>query len=387
MTSNTKNELVRLEPQSNVSLDGLQDLFNPPRLSKPEMHLLLKPFFVLDRHADRFKPIDHITSTIAEGKATMRRWYVQPHSLYGLPGAFDRDVTVALYEIVNENYFAKNVQIPELMPIGSMTDFILRMGLAVSGKNISAVKESLKRLQNTLCTADETFFDNKKKRYVSLSFRLLRGVGFAGEDDGNGTVHDENFVIFDEAILKNLNSGYVMVLDVDSFRQLGKDITKQLYAHLAYRFYRASEEGLDHWIADYQWLAVHLGIKVLAELRRAKDQLKDAHEELKRAGYIADYLWDGWRIVYRPGRVWKGEQLRRHSGKLRRRDKRSSLKGNAMKGEPQSVVVEERDPLITTLVAFAANLPVAEDRLKALGLTAEQATEMCKAKQIVIRDR
>jgi len=168
---------------------------------------------------------------MADGRASSRRWFVQPHALYGLPGAFDRDVTtVALYEIVNENHLSRNLPVPELMPIGSLTELVLRMGLAVSGKNISAVKESLKRLQNTLCTAEETFFDNKKKRYVSLSFRLLRGVGFTGDDDGNGGHHEGNFVIFDEAILRNLNSGYVTVIDVDSFRQLRKDITKQLYA-------------------------------------------------------------------------------------------------------------------------------------------------------------
>jgi hypothetical protein len=386
MTRTIKNELVKAPAQSDLSLDGLQDLFNPPRLSKPEMHLLLKPFFVLDKHADRFKPIDHLVSSIADGKAVARRWYVQPHSLYGLPGAFDRDVTVALYEIVNENYFAKDVPVPELMAIGSMTDYVLRMGLAVSGKNIAAVKESLKRLQNTLCTAEETFFDNKRKRYVSLSFRLLRGVGFAGEDDGNGGTHEQNFVVFDECILRNLNSGYVMVIDVESFRQLRKDITKQLYAHLAYRFYRASEEGLDHWVADYQWLAVHLGIKVLTDLRRAKDQLKEAHEELKTAGYISQYEWDGWRIIYRPGHVWKGEQLRRRSGKQRHKRKPSMARGFTEKRQA-TPVIEDKDPLIATLAAFAANLPVAQERLKSLGLSPEQAIALCNEKNIAVKPR
>src|SRR5271163_279414 len=127
MTSKAKYELTTPQLRSSPSIDGLEDFFEPPRLSKPEMHLLLKPFFLLDRHADRFKPIDHIASVMGDGKAAARRWYVQPHSLYGLPGAFDRDVTVALYELVNENYFAKNIEVPELMPIGSMTDFILRM--------------------------------------------------------------------------------------------------------------------------------------------------------------------------------------------------------------------------------------------------------------------
>ncbi len=383
MTNNPKlaTGLAKVE---SLNLEGLEDLFNPPRLSKPEMHLLLKPFFLLDRHADRFKPIDHITSNLSDGKATMRRWFVQPHALYGLPVAFDRDVTVVIYEIVNENYFSKNVPVPELMPIGTLRDFAGRMGIAVSGQNVAAIKESLKRLQNTVCTSEETFFDNKKKRYVSLRFGLLKGVGFAGEDDGNGGKHEENFVIFDECILKNLNSGYVMVIDVDSFRQLGKDITKQLYAHLAYRFYRATEEGLDHWVADYAWLAVHLGIKVLKELRRAKDQLKEAHEELKDAGYISDYRWDGWRIAYRPGPVWKGEQLRRKSGKARRRAAKPTPPSScdALCSRP----MEPHDPLLPALAAFAGGLSIGEERIKALGLTAEQAKALCEERRLPLRN-
>jgi hypothetical protein len=347
------------------------------------MHLLLKPFFVLDRHADRFKPIDHITSSVGDGKATTRRWFVQPHALYGLPVAFDRDVTVVLYEIVNENYFSRNLKVPELMPIGTLRDFAERMGITVTGPNLAAIKDSLRRLQNTLCTAEETFFDNKRKRYVSLSFRLLKGVGFAGEDDGNRGKHEENFVIFDECILRNLNSGYVMVIDVDSFRQLRKDITKQLYAHLAYRFYRATEEGLDHWVADYEWLATHLGIKVWTVLWRAKQQLEDAHRDLKKAGYIADYRWDGWRIIYRPGPVWKGEQLRRKSGKVRRSSNRQVqpvVSDSGSRNEPH-------DPLLPALAAFAGGLPVGEERIKALGLSVEQAKALCLEKNLPLRNQ
>lgn len=382
MKTTAKQELLKLEPQQDSSLSGFQDLFNPPKLSKPEMHLLLKPFFLLDRHADRFKPIDHINTQIIDGKAVTRRWFVQPHALYGLPGAFDRDVTIALYEIVNENYFSKNLQVPELMPVGSITAFIQRMGLSISGTNITAVKDSFKRLQNTLCTADETFFDNKRKRYVSLRFGLLRGVGFSGEDDGNGGRHEENFVLFDEALLRNLNSGYVMVIDVNSFRQLKKDTAKQLYSHLAYRFYLAKGEGLDHWVADYQWLAVHLGIKQWDELWRAKQQLKDAHDELKELGYISSIRWDGWRIIYRPGVIWQGEQMRRNSGKARHKATKS-LK-NAKPTVIATIPREPHDVLIPALAAFASGLSVGEERIKALGLTPDQAMALCLEKGILI---
>ena len=371
------NELANLQQSTDLSTEDFQDLFQPPRLSKPEMHLLLKPFFLLDRHADRFAPIDYRTSVIDAGKAVIRRWFVQPHALYGLPVAFDRDVTVAVYEIVNENYFSKNLSVPEVMPIGTLRDFATKMGINASGKNLTAIKESLKRLQNTLCTAEETFFDNKRKRYVSLSFRLLKGVGFAGEDDGNGFTHEQNFIVFDECILRNLNTGYVMVVDVEAFRGLPKDITKQLYTQLSYRFYRATEDGLDHWVADYDWLAIHLGIKVWTVLWRATQQLEEAHRELQEAGYIVDYRWDGWRIIYRPGPVWKGEQLRRRSGKTKHSSRQTVIR-TSNNLEPTL------DPLIPALALFASGLPLGEERINALGLTIDQAKDLCRERNIAM---
>lgn len=382
MKTKVKQELIKLDPIRDSSIDGFEDVFKKPRLSKPEMHLLLKPFFLLDRHADKFKPIEYVYSVIENSKAVTRGWWVEPHSKYGLPGAFDRDVTTVIYEIVNEQFLSKKLAVPELMPIGTLRDFAEKIGITITGPNIAAIRESLQRLQHTLCTCEETFFDNKKKRYVSLSFRLLKGVGFAGDDDGNGNRHEENFIMFDESILQNLNTGYVMVVDVDCLRALKTNIAKQLYSHLAYRFFVEAKEGDTCWVADYDWLTVHLGIKKWDELWRAKQQLQDAHEELKALGYISEFRWNGWRVIYRPGLIWQGEQLRRKSGKARHRP------SNAIKLlKPSELAVMARepyDPLIPALAAFAGGLPVGEERIKALGLTAEQAYKLCLEKGILI---
>lgn len=349
------------------------------------MHLLLKPFFLLDRHADRFKPIEYVYSVVENGKAMTRGWCVQPHFKYGLPGPFDRDVTTVIYELVNENYLSKNIPVPEVMPIGSLRDFAEKMGITLAGPNYAAIKESLKRLMHTLAACEETFFDNKKHRYISLSFRLLKSVGFVGEDDGNGHKHEENFVIFDECILRNLNTGYVMVVDVDRLRALKTNIAKQLYAHLAYRFYCKSQDADDRWTADYDWLAIHLGIKPQHELRRAKQQLEAAHQELKKLGYISEYEWDNWRVLYRPGPVWKGEQLRRQSGKARRT--KSKFTPGQVTLDLKPINVEPHDPLVPALAAFASGLPVGEERIKALGLTTEQARDLCLERNLPLRNR
>lgn len=377
MTAKDNQQLARVIEKQQLTLDGLQDFFQAPRLSKPEMHLLLKPFFLLDRHADRFQPINYSYSVIENNKAITRRWFVQPHALYGLPCSFDRDVTIVIYEIVNENYLAKNLPVPRVMPIGTLRDFASRMAINPnSGKNVAAIKESLKRLKNTLVDSEETFFDNKKRRYVSISFRLLAGVGFIDEEE-DGVKHEENFVIFDEILLSNLNTGYVMVIDVDCLRSLHTNIAKQLYGHLAYRFYVEAQDGDDCWTADYDWLSIHIGIKRYTELWRAKQQLHDAHEELKELGYISDYRWDGWRVIYRPGLVWKGEQLRRRSGKAKRTSRKPVQVPISF-----SQAVEPHDPLIPALTAFASGLAIGEERIKQFGLTKENAKALCKEKNI-----
>ena len=70
---------------------------------------------------------------------------------------------------------------------------------------------------------------------------------------------------------------------------------------IAYRFFVETQAGDPSWTVDYDWLVTHLGIKRWDELWRAKQQLQEAHEELKKLGYVADYRWDGWHVIYRPG--------------------------------------------------------------------------------------
>ena len=375
-------DLLKLQTASDLSSEDFHDFFQAPRLSKPEMHLLLKPYFVLDRHAERFKPIEYEYTTLENGKVFTRIWWVQPHPKYGLPGPFDRDVCIVIHEIVNEQYLSRSLLVPATMPIGTLREFAKRMQIAPSGQNLAAIKESLNRLKNTLIDAQETFFDNKKKRYVSLRITLLRGFILAGQEDENGTRYEQNYVMFDETILSNLNTGYVMVIDVDSLRKLKSNIGKQLRTHLVYRFHLAQENGQDFWLADYDWLAMHLGIKPQTELWRAKQQLEHAHEELKATEYLASYDWDGWRVIYRPGNAWKGEQLRRRTGKAKHAGRESSAAAmSLLTNEPNM----EHDPLIPALVAFASGLSVGEERIRALGLTAEEATALCEERNIFVK--
>jgi hypothetical protein len=107
-------------------------------------------------------------------------------------------------------------------------------------------------------------------------------------------------------------------------------------------------------------------------------------EELKTLGYVADYRWDEWRIFYIPGPVWRGEQLRRESGKARKRPE--PIKA-VKRDDIATRQIESCDPLLPALAAFASGLPVGEKRIKTLGLTVEQATTLCEEKQLPICNR
>jgi len=130
-----------------------------------------------------------------------------------------------------------------------------------------------------------------------------------------------------------------------------------------------------------QWLT-HLGIKPQSQLWRAKQQLEQANTELKDLGYITDYLWDGWRIIYRPGPVWKGEQLRRKSGKSK--PGKQSLSRQSPAPEDSGEAVE---PLYRALLLFASGLPMGQQRIRDHGLTEEDAIQLCKEKSIPIQNK
>lgn len=342
-------------------------------LVRPEMHMFLRPYFLLDKHADKSVGIDTRELVKVNGKELERRWCVKPDAEYGMPGPLERDVLLAIYEIAYENYLSKGLEVPELMQLGTMSHFVKRLGLTYCGKNATSVKLALKRLVHTTCKSENSFFDKSKNLFVTEAFQLLRAVGISGETDGNGGVIEQSFVRFDDRIRNNLNARYLMVIDLLYMRSLKSDIVKHLYPLLSHWFWRTSQDSF--WRVQYQWLAQHLGIKVWDKPWRAKQQLQAANEELKEKNYIAHYHWDGWDIMYFPGDVHKGEQLRRQSAKSLPRIM------NTAKVHPEELS-PSTDPLLPLLALFAQGVPMAEPLLKQRGLSASQAQALCIEKGI-----
>jgi hypothetical protein len=344
-------------------------------LIRPEMHMFLRPYFLLDKHANRAVGFETREIVTVNGKKIERRWCVKPDDEYGMPGPIERDVLLAVYEIAYEKYISKGLPVPELMNVGSLRNFIQRMGMSYCGKTATKVKLGLKRLVHTACKSENSFFDKSKSLFLTESFHLLRGVGITGESDGKGGTIEETYVIFDERVRGNLNARYLMVIDLLLLRRLKSDIAKHLYPLLSHWLWRSSQQG--YWRVEYKWLAEHLGLKVCNKIWRAKDQLRDANEELKILDYIGGYKWDDWHLIYFAGEAFQKDQERRISAR-----ENSVKEKNTAKAPTKNSSSKYYDPLVPALNLFAAGNPMAGRALQERGLTSEQAEALCLEKGI-----
>ncbi len=370
--------------QEQLDTKGFEQLFLPVKqqppepvdslLARPEMHMFLRPYFLLDKHADRMAGFETREIVTVNGKKIERHWCVTPDKEYGMPGPIERDVLLVVYSIAYECYLSKGSPIPEIMYIGSIRSFLNRLGLSCSGQNSAAVKLALKRLVHTTCKSENSFFDKSKNLFLTESFHLLRGVGIAGESDGKGGSIEETYVIFDERIRRNLTARYLMVIDLVLLRRFNSDIAKHLYPLLSHWLWRSFQQG--YWRVEYHWLAEHLGIKIWDKLWRAKNQLKVANEELKNFDYIDDYKWEGWNLIYFPGAAFKKDQLRRSTAK-ENIDEETTAKHHT-----DNSSVDDHDPLLPILNLFAQGIPMADQLLKQRGLTQAQAQALCLEKGI-----
>ena len=291
---------------SNISVEGLNSLFKRPALEQLEIqsvrgdfNLSRLPYFAVgDKRADRFRDL-YLEEEIEKETANIKAiWEVRHDSKLGLPGSFDRDVWLGILEVINDLTKNGSSTCPEIIDIGTARSFLLRIGKSgCGGKDIAMLKEAIERMAKTMCVSSKSFNCPAAGGYIGEVFQLIRGWGFLGEADGNGGVYEKNFIKLDAFIRKNLDSGYIALIDVNYMRGLKTEIAKQLYQLLSYRFWQATKSGRSHWSVKWQHLANYLGIASWDSLRKSKKRLSGALTELKEKNCISEWSWDDDRLI------------------------------------------------------------------------------------------
>ncbi len=305
-----------LSRRSDLSLDGLEHVLKPvdgensctgPKLVKVFVNVLAYPYPQLDKHADPAK--GHEVSWVERSgdRTEAREWMVTPNRKLGMPTMFTMRVLFGLIELAS-----RQERTPDVLDIGSLYSFCQLIGIVPDRKNRALVRKHIEILCATTCFSRGVWVAKGQKDRVTGSFQILSLAGFKNQTDGNGGIHEKNFVVFHELVRHNLDAQYVKTLDAAFMWSLKTDIAQLLYTHLSNGFNTALKARWDYWEVDYVWLAQRMGLKVWGELRRAKDQFRKAHQELINQNYIAKVDWTegSWKIRYYPGmRFSFGERL------------------------------------------------------------------------------
>lgn len=296
-----KSELVSV----GGALDGFEELFKAREYINEEPGgVWAEPqFFLLpicvpqDKHSDRFRVIK-ITEKVKIGAQEKHRSFlVNPHPELGLPGSFELEVMTGVYRLADVQ-LQKLGYVPEYIDIGTLRSFLALIGKPYSGKYAAMLKEAFKRLMGTICVSEGFFYSKPRNLYIAESFTFISGAEMAGDTDFNGNAYERNRIKLHEYVRENLNANFRTLIDFDYVRGLKTDIAKPFSLHIAYRMFK-NKSG--EWIVDYHWLADRLAVKRQHDLRRAKEQFKQALTELRDTGFLESWEWVDWKIKLTAG--------------------------------------------------------------------------------------
>ena len=292
-------QLSLLPPNLEVSkARNVRDDFNFCRLAL---------FVSSDKKAERFRDIEQRYSVDVGGDSFEAVWEVRHDAKLGLPGSFDRDVWLGIMEIVQEQTAAGRKPVPEIIELGSLREFLRRIGKNDGGKFTAKLKESIKRLTRTTCFTERSYNCPSTGGYLELvkPLHLIEECAFKGDKTPTGEMVHSTWIKLGDYVRKNLESGYIALLDLHYIRALDGEFSKQLVPFLSYRFWLASQRGRDFVSVGWEELATYLAASGWENLARAKQRLEGPVRELIHRKYIAaNSEWNGDRFVF-----WMGDKF------------------------------------------------------------------------------
>lgn len=253
-----------------------------PEIGKDEMNLVEFPITLLaKRHSSQGNTIEFSDTIEGEdGKPVKREWIVTGSDKYGLPLAQDNDVLLALFAVSKETNFS------------SPTIYFSRyklckiMGWATNkGPNYDRIEDAMKRFHGVRIYAKNGFWDNEKKRYVTLAFGIFDSFSLydsykpAGQPGLPFSSVDLNKILY-----QSIQAGYIKSLDMRTYFRLESVITKRLFRYLDKKAYNKKKFEIGLFTLAH----VHIGFneETYKHASTIKQKLTPAHEELIKTGFL-----------------------------------------------------------------------------------------------------
>lgn len=320
---------------------------------KDEMNLVEYPITLLSkRHESAVKTLKFSDTIIGEqGEFVKREWTVTGSDEYGLPLAQDNDVLLALLAIGKEQGF-KSRKI-----FFSRYRLCKIMGWRDEGKSYNRIEGTLDRFKGLSIKASNAFWDNQRKANVTMNFGIIDNYELFDSSKPRISKQDTfpfSYVNLNEVVYESIKAGYIKSIDLKTYYKLESSITKRLYRYLDKKRYDSKRK---YQINLFTLAETHVGLQKTKYASQIKQQLKPAHEELIKAGFLksAEYqkTSDGTseKVIYTFGK--KAELVEQESA--------PAEKGKQISSEPPA---RESDPLLAKLLEIGVTRAMAEQILK-----------------------
>ncbi|MBZ9714956.1 replication initiator protein A [Deinococcus multiflagellatus] len=179
----------------------------------------------------------------------------------GLTRGSDNDILVALI-----NAFI-DAGCPEDGVITTTAYGLLKLaGMRTSGQYYQSLSQGLERMLNTTFYITDGWFDSHKKRYTTVSFRLIDNLSRTHEaPSGEQIILDRRSIIkirLNDEITRSIRAGYIKSFDLDFYGSLKTVGSRNLYRYLDARLDRdgQSRTRLRQWSIDMVLLGHDCGL-------------------------------------------------------------------------------------------------------------------------------
>jgi hypothetical protein len=220
------------------------------------------------------------------GKAVEAEATIIPTVENGLPTTPDQDKYLAFKQIVQERRKANGGRVQNPIPFTSY-ELCTRVGLNTGGKNYADISEWLDRMVATTIRSKGTVYLAKRKSYVKDTFHVFDRVVAAGEDLPDGKVAEQHYVWLSEWQIENLNEGYQLPVDFETYKQLRTHIGKALVPLLQVWLFPTRTTG--RFEKRYTDVCELLSLRPQSAPSLIERQLGPALNELLARGYLSNW--------------------------------------------------------------------------------------------------
>lgn len=273
-----------------------------------------------------------------DGRRVEARAVILPSAEYGLPITADQDKFLALQKLINEVRI-RDGQV--INPVAFTSSELLRvLGNVDSGNNYQDIYDWIMRMVATTISSQGVVYLAGRRKWATDIFHVFEKAVLFGMEMPDGAVADRNYIWLSEWQLENLNSNYLLPIDLETYKQLRNHIAKALVPLLQIWLYASRSEG--QFEKRYTELCEILNVKRWRYLSKIRQILSPSLDELTKHGYLSNWAIEAtsdkqdFKIIF-----WHGEKFHR--------DQRSRLAIKAL--TPVKVTPRKGDsPLLEQLV-------------------------------------